>query len=117
MGHRSASCFSKKTGKSLMAYGSEAEALQQAHHTRVKYQNDLAPYRCRTCNLWHLAPKNSRIQLETCSFCQGRDGNFKLSYPDEEFAERRAEKLSMATYARLRPYECPYGEGWHLTSH
>lgn len=116
MGHRSESCFSKKTGKPLIVYGCEAEALQQAHYTRVTYQNDLAPYLCRVCNLWHLAPKKLSIQLQPCFCCRGRNGNYKLSYPDEEFAERRAEKLSTDSYARLRPYACPHGDGWHLTS-
>jgi hypothetical protein len=99
-----------------MAYASETEALQQAHYTLVKYQNDLTPYQCRECNQWHLAPKKKRINFEPCAYCLGRQGNYKLTYPDEHIAEVRAERLSMTTLSRLRPYECPHGEGWHLTS-
>lgn len=99
-----------------MAYASEAEAMKQAHYALAKYQNDQAPYQCQECNLWHLAPKKRRTSFELCAYCQGRDRNYKLSYPDEYTAEEHAERLSMTTHARLRPYECPHGEAWHLTS-
>ena len=99
-----------------MAYTSEAEAAFQAKYTLVRYQQHQAPYKCSTCNFWHLASKMARALFETCSYCHSRDGNYKLTYPDINIAERRAEALEATAGKIMRPYECPHGEGWHLTS-
>lgn len=116
MGHRSTTCSSKKTGKPVMAYLTKAEAAKQAHYTQASHKIDLDAYQCKKCNLWHLAPKRLSISFNECWHCQGRDGRFKVTYPSEDIANERAEILGSKAYVHLRPYECPHGEGWHLTS-
>lgn len=117
MGFRSPTCASRSTGKSLMAYRTEVEAQGQARHSKEVYKKDLSSYQCSACQLWHLRPtKPPREAWPECSYCQGRDGNFKISYPSEEDAERQAERISDRTYVRLRAYECRHEYAWHLTS-
>ncbi len=116
MGYRSSTCSSRSTGKPLMAYSSETEALNQAQHARAVYKNDMAPYRCSRCSLWHLALQVSRRPLLKCDYCQGRDGNYKNAYPTEERASRHAALIEERAGISLRAYECRHGDGWHLTS-
>ncbi len=122
MTHESSTCF-KKSKKPLMAYVCAADAQQEAGRLKDRYQRDMAPYVCTVCGFWHLAhrpkPKpKPRPQLYRCHYCQGKNGEDKITYPSEDFAERRAEYLCdvQRLYFGLRAYECPHGEGWHLTS-
>lgn len=112
MGYRSSTCCSRRTGKPLMSYSSEYEANEQAGYSARVHQTILEPYQCEQCSYWHLAPRKERF--EYCYWCVGRNRQPKLSYPSEEVAEDQVERIP--TWRRLRAYECPRGDGWHLTS-
>lgn len=117
MGFRSPTCASRSTGKPLMAYQSEVEAQGQARFSTVSLGRDMSSYRCTACQLWHLRPATpARKQWSKCSYCVGRDGAAKASYPTFEDAERQAERSSERSYVRLRAYECAHTGDWHLTS-
>ena len=53
----SRTCMRKATGEPLKEYGTEREASDAADYARSKFNNNLVPYRCRTCNNWHLSPR------------------------------------------------------------
>lgn len=54
-------------------------------------------------------------QRETCNHCQGRDGRPKKTYPTEAAAEASGDAIYTRGGPRLRAYECPWTDGWHLT--
>lgn len=113
MGFRSPTCASRSTGKPLMAYATEAEAQSQACQTKASVSRDFCSYHCHVCRLWHLKPEPpNRERWARCGYCEGRDGSAKVSYPTSDDAERQAERF----FERLRAYECPYTDAWHLTS-
>jgi|SRR4051812_45686515 hypothetical protein len=116
MGYPSSTCFGRTSGKPLQTYDHEAEAAHQADYSRGVFKTELHPYRCRGCSKWHLAPAESHTPSVTCNWCTGRDGRSKELYPSEEVALRRAQIIEERTSVRLRAYECPRDEGWHLTS-
>jgi hypothetical protein len=104
-------CKSGRTGKPLLALYSESRAHEEASRVKQRYNNDQTPYLCSVCQLWHLKPK----QWRECSYCCGRDGRYKISYPTEAVAEEQAARLSESSYTRLRVYECRHENAWHLT--
>lgn len=112
MGYRSSTCSSRTTGKPLMSYSTEHEASQQAEYSARAHQTTLSPYRCRQCDSWHLAP--GKRPPDYCCWCVGRDRQPKRSYTSEQAADEQAKRLPSCQ--RLRAYECPRGDGWHLTS-
>lgn len=116
MGYRSTSCVSRSTGIGLMTFETKAEADQQAQYSKAAYNTNLTPYVCQKCKQWHLAPTTSHTPSVTCDYCCGRDGEPKALYPTEEIALRRAAIIDSQRHVRLRPYMCPYFDGWHLTS-
>ena len=117
MGFRSPTCTSRSTGKPLMAYQSEVEAQCQARLSTISFGQELASYKCPTCQLWHLRPAGqSDRQRSECRYCVGRDGRAKVSYPTQEDAERQAEQLARRSNVRLRAYGCAHTGDWHLTS-
>lgn len=117
MGFRSPTCASRSTGKPLMAYQSEVEAQGRARLSTVSLGRDMSSYRCTACQLWHLKPSRpAREQWSKCSYCVGRDGKSKASYPTQQEAERQAERSRERSYVRLRAYGCAHSAAWHLTS-
>ena len=48
-------------------------------------------------------------------YCHGADGRPKDAYDTPGDAERRADILYREQGLSLRVYECPHGQGWHLT--
>ncbi len=52
---------------------------------------------------------------EACPHCEGADGQPKKSYPDRETAERTATYIHDQGGPRLRAYECPWSDAWHIT--
>ena len=109
----SRSCFGKVSEKPLIEYVSESDALDGAEYTHRKYGSRMVPYRCATCDWWHLSPTNRQTPNSTC-VCTGRDGRPKASYASDEDAERRAEILQEERGVKLGVYRCNQG-GWHLT--
>lgn len=96
-------CKSKRTGKPLAVFDSEADALSFMERKGIENQ---IPYECRACQKWHLSPKERHTPSVHCDACG------KALYQTEQAAEQRAHIIGTS----LRVYECPYGEGWHLTS-
>lgn len=107
-------CVSSMTGKPLSAHFSESFALADAVRIKLKYGNDLIPYHCSRCQQWHLG--KGREKWPECSYCRGRGGDYKISYPTERDAVEQAARLERGSYVRLRVYECRHEHAWHLTS-
>lgn len=112
---KSETCFGKLSGQPLKQYYSEEEAQSAADFSNEYYGNDLSPYHCGKCDLWHLSPKNRQTPNQKCIRCTGGDGYEKASYRSEREANMRAEIIYGEQGISLRAYECSYGMGWHLT--
>lgn len=93
----------------LEEYFSESEALDAADYVNERYGNDVVPYKCRKCDMWHLSPKGRQTPNIRCSECD------KDLYPTEAIALRRAKIILEEKGVRLYPYECSFMNGWHLT--
>lgn len=116
MGFRkSTTCTGKTSRQPVTEYDSEYEASAGAAHASLAYGQDLVPYQCNRCHLWHLAPRSRQTPSKTCGHCTGADGRPKEAYATERDAERRAEILRAERGLFLRAYPCEYGQGWHLT--
>jgi len=114
MSHKSSTCTSKKTGKPLSVYTSEADAQESADYARSQYNSDMAPYKCRKCGQWHLSPKDRHTPSTKCRTCTGSDGKRKDLYSSETAAEKRAAILLKEQGVSLKVYKCLYSDGWHL---
>lgn len=102
-------CFNAK-GKPRRAYSNQQWAEEAARHALETYGNRMVPYHCSGCGSWHLSPASRHTPGHHCHYCS------KQAYASESSAERRAIILERERGTFLRVYECPYGEGWHLTS-
>ncbi len=110
------SCFSKRTGKPLTEYDSIHEAQKGANYANSTYGNNLIPYKCKNCGLWHLSPKDRQTPSSKCHNCTDGNGRYKDLYHTKEIAERRRTILYKEKGIRLNVYKCPYhNSGWHLT--
>lgn len=116
MAYRSQTCRGRSNGRPLMTYSGEAEAANQADYSARVHKTALRPYQCHTCGCWHLSPKPARPTFEACFKCVGRDRSSKIAYPTEGDANEAASRIGAHSAISLRAYECPYGDGWHLTS-
>ena len=114
MGFKSSSCFGKRTGEPLTAYHTEREAKEGADYANSTYGNNLVPYKCNNCRLWHLSPEDRQTPSSICSSCTDSYGSHKDLYHSEAIAERRAAILLKERGILLRVYPCPYRNGWHL---
>jgi hypothetical protein len=97
-------------GKPRRAYPDRSSADDGACHALSAHGNRMMPYRCTHCGSWHLCPTDRHTPSYYSSVCS------KQVYDSEDAAFRRARILKQERGTRLRVYECPYGEGWHLTS-
>lgn len=97
-------------GKPRRAYSNQRLAEEGARHALEAYGNRMVPYHCNQCGSWHLCPVYRHTPGHYCHDCE------KQAYVSESAAERRALILEREQETFLRVYECPYGEGWHLTS-
>lgn len=114
MSRKSLTCTSRRTGQPVTEYATEAEAADAAAYVARRFGEELVPYECDTCGLWHLSPASRQTPNRT-STCTGRDGRPKAAYDTRDDAERRAEILSEERGISLRVYDCTCG-AWHLTS-
>lgn len=103
-------------GGFLEEYFSESEAFDAAGYVKSKYGNDVVPYKCEKCSLWHLSPKNRQTPGKVCPYCEDSSGDPKIAYETKEAAQRRADIIGEEKDISLFVYECEHGEGWHLTS-
>ena len=110
------SCIRRGTRKPLRSYFSRSEAELAAEYVLARFGHDQVPYRCRTCESWHLTPRERHTPSFPCPDCTSGGGEPKASYETEDAAERRASILRRERGVSLRVYDCPYGNGWHLTS-
>lgn len=97
-------------GKPRRAYPDYCAAEEGACHALAAYDNRMVPYHCKHCGSWHLCPADRHTPNHYCQSCS------KQAYNSEDAAKRRARILEQERGTRLRVYECPHGEGWHLTS-
>jgi hypothetical protein len=97
-------------GKPRRAYPNKQSAEEGARHALETYRNPMVPYHCDKCGSWHLCPANRHTPGHHCYDCS------KQAYASESAAERRSLILERERGILLRVYECPCGEGWHLTS-
>lgn len=116
MGSRkSATCKGRISGTPLTEYDTQSDAMAGAAHTTVARGEEFSPYRCPTCEYWHIAPVSRRTPSRTCSYCCDSNGRTKEAYVSLKAAEVRAELIRRERGIQLRPYECEHGQGWHLT--
>lgn len=97
-------------GKPRRSFLDKQSAEEGARHALEVFGNRMVPYRCDRCGAWHLCPAERHTPNHYCHACS------KQAYDSERAAERRADLLEQEQGILLRVYECPYGEGWHLTS-
>ncbi len=102
-------CVSRR-GEPRRAYPTRASAEQGARHALAAYGCHVVPYSCNACGGWHLCPRERQTPSRECRDCS------KQAYDSEQAAERRAAIIERERGVRLRVYECPHGDGWHLTS-
>jgi len=113
---KSSTCFSR-TGNPLTEYDTVDEAQSSADYERERIGCDFAPYQCPKCGKFHLKPREFFVQkLTTRCSCSDVNGNAKDAYPTRAEAEKMAGIRAKAG-VHLSVYECPEGNGFHLTSH
>ncbi|NMP16526.1 hypothetical protein [Thalassotalea sp. Y01] len=105
-----------RNGKDKACYDNELAAQEAVEYVLAVHQNHVTPYYCNKCDSWHLSPANRHTPCHDCNFCIGHLGDVKKSYHTENAAELRASIIEKEQNKYLRVYECPYGDGWHLTS-
>lgn len=111
-------CKSKSTGKPLSAYDTEKEAKESAKYSKKEFKLDLYPYKCENCGKYHLAPKESKIDVKqnACS-CTDTNGNPKALYATKKDAEKQQKNSEIEQKVKLYIYKCPDKKGFHLTHH
>lgn len=110
---KSKTCF-RADGAPLTEYGSRSEAQEGADYAKSNFGNEgLAPYSCETCGYFHIGPKD-RTPNRTCPDCTGSEGENKDVYRTEKDAVHMM-KMKRKRGVILQTYECPVGNGWHLT--
>lgn len=97
-------------GKPRRAYLNRQWAEEGSHHAFNTYGKHMVPYHCDQCGSWHLCPANRHTPGHYCHYCS------KQAYISENAAQLRSFILEQEKGTLLRVYECPYSEGWHLTS-
>lgn len=114
---KSTTCFSRN-GTPLSEYPNEYVAQESADFENSRGQNlHFVPYECFKCGKWHIRPQSLFIRrTETTCNCSDSSGRSKAAYPTEDEAQKVAA-LRRKSGVWMRVYECPEGNGWHLTSH
>ena len=112
---KSDTCFGKISGQPLSQYFDEYEAQNAADYSKEYHNNDLAPYQCNKCGLWHLSPKVRMTPSKKCDKCTASDGTFKDAYHTKKEAYARANIIYDEYRINLKVYKCRFGKGWHLT--
>ena len=115
MSLKSQTCFGTKSGKPLTEYDSQQEAQEGANYANKTYGQNLVPYQCDTCGLWHLALGNRQTPSKPCPHCTGTDGQLKEAYQSQKDAQKRANIIRKEQGVVLSVYACEHGNGWHLT--
>lgn len=113
---KSDTCFSKKTNQPLSVYSSIDEANAAAEYEKVYRGIEFFAYKCEKCQLYHLAPEESRINVmhNACS-CRDSNGNPKALYFSWNDAKKQQGKSQEEQDILLEIYECPERLGFHLT--
>ena len=114
MSNRSSTCF-KRNGDALMEYVTLYEAEDSARFVLAKFNNEMTPYFCGTCDKYHLVLKG-KVPNSGYSSCTDSKGWPKDSYETEEAAERQAKHLFHTRQIVLHSYSCFNCNYWHLTS-
>jgi hypothetical protein len=108
-------CIGKASGTPLKRYYSESEAHEGVLYVKYNHGKEMTQYLCDKCGLWHLSPISRATPSHTCEYCTGRNGKAKESYRTKLDAQLRAEHIENERKCRLHVYQCPHGDGWHLT--
>jgi len=101
---KSETCFGKMSGKPLTQYYDAEEAEGAAEYSKEYYGNDLSPYNCNKCGLWHLSPMGRQTPSQKCSRCTGGDGVEKDAYRSKREAHLRANIIYDEQGISLRVY-------------
>lgn len=116
MGYRkSATCKGKISQQAVTEYDTEYDAQCGAEHAAQCHGEAFTPYRCQTCGHWHISPLRRQTPSRPCPYCTDSHGYPKKAYSTLKGAETRAAIIQRDRGLDLRPYECEYGMGWHLT--
>ena len=91
-------------------YPNQTIAEIAAETASEKYGEKMLPYHCQQCGDWHLSPAKRHTPQKNCDLCG------KNAYETKSYAEKRAEIIEREQKQKLYIYECPFGNGWHLTS-
>lgn len=97
-------------GKPRRSYPDKSSADHGATYALMAYKKVVIPYLCGACGSWHVSPAERHTPNHPCSYCD------KQSYESESSAQRRAVLREREAGIWLRVYECPQGDGWHMTS-
>ncbi len=110
------SCISAYIGKPRSCYETYEQAQNSADYMKTVKRVDFYPYKCNQCGYYHLALKKDKINFrESGCFCTDSNGNRKNLYATYKDALKAKSKAEAKRNVELEIYECPEGEGWHLT--
>ena len=114
------SCLDKVTGIPLLSLTMEGAIRHICNEWAIK-KTALEKYKCNKCPYWHVIQEDvTKIHDENkheCEYCHSNRANkFKRTYQNSIQAKKIADDYIKSTGNLLRPYPCPYGNGWHLTS-
>ncbi|MBR1715794.1 MAG: hypothetical protein IJ717_12740 [Treponema sp.] len=112
---KSETCLSKN-GNPLSVYRTASEAQDSADYQMRQNRIRLSPYKCDVCGMYHLSPSEFFCEkLESSCSCTDHNGKIKDSYKTLQDAKKMANIRKLAGID-LFVYECPHGNGYHLTS-
>ena len=114
------SCVDQITGIPLLPFTTEGVMRHICNEWAVK-KIALEKFKCNKCPYWHVTREDvTKIIDESkyeCDYCYSKSTNkFKRTYQNSIQAKKIADDYIKSTGNLLRPYPCPHGNGWHLTS-
>mmetsp|Transcript_28389 Transcript_28389/g.69089 ORF Transcript_28389/g.69089 Transcript_28389/m.69089 type:complete len:299 (+) Transcript_28389:321-1217(+) len=134
---KSRSCYGRATGKPLTEYDTAEDAFEGSTYVLERYNQDMHPYKCNTCDYWHLAPvpsdarsASSRTTTTTTTSiprdsatCRARiSGKILKEYDSEQEAQSSAVYLFERygygggnSNEMMVPYKCHDCLFWHLS--
>ena len=113
--HKSESCMSK-SGNPLSEYRNLKKAQESAAYQYAQNGQSFTPYLCQKCGFYHLKPTEFYcVHTSGICSCTDHNGNKKSAYATAEDAEKMA-RIRAASGIQLYVYNCPSGNGFHLTS-
>lgn len=116
-------CFHPISGQRLPSFKVEDDAVAEIVRSWEHSLRAYARFRCGSCRLWHLIDEadlegslHVNADRSTCAGCMSKLGDQKVIYPSYAVAREAMTRLTAHRGIGSRPYPCPLGNGWHVTT-